>query len=238
MSDEKIISIALIPAKGKSTGLPGKNLVALEGKPLVAWSIDAAIDSKVISRVYVSTDDPVISLESRRRGAHVIHRPDSLCRDDSTTDDVIAHAIPLIKYDLGCPSFNIVLLQPTSPLRDGEDVRGALERFNSCLPAALISVCRVDKSLLKLYVCNIEGYLVGAFSEDAPFIPRQSLPDAYRPNGAIYIFNSMNFLIKNCIPRNQIVGYEMSLSKSIDIDTIEDLENVKKLLGKNNEKLS
>lgn len=196
----------------------------------MSWSIDAAIDSKSISKVYVSTDDSAISHEAARRGAHVISRPESLCRDDSTTDEVIAHAIPAIRDDLGHADFNIVLLQPTSPLRDSEDIDGAIERFSSTRPAALISVCRVEKSMLKLYIKGSDGYLTGAFSEDAPFSPRQSLPDAYRPNGAIYIFGSMGFMAQNRIPRKMIVGYEMDASRSVDIDTMEDLENAEMLI--------
>lgn len=194
---------------------------------MVAWSIDAAIDSKLISKVYVSTDDPAISLESSRRGAHVIDRPEYLCLDDSTTDEVIAHAIPIIQNDLGSAEFNIVLLQPTSPLRDCEDIRGAIERFITSKPAALISVCCVDKSLLKLYTVGTDGYLAGVFSEEAPFSPRQSLPDAYRPNGAIYIFGSTDFSAESRIPRKKIVGLEMAASKSVDIDTMADLENAR-----------
>ena len=135
--------LAIIPARGGSKRLPRKNLLDLCGKPLIAWSIESALKSKYISKVIVSSDDEEILQISLNFGATVIKRPDELASDTATTFDAIEHTIKsLEKYDY------VVLLQPTSPLRDEKHIDKAIELLEEKDADAIISVCEVEHSPL------------------------------------------------------------------------------------------
>ena len=115
--------LGVIPARGGSKGLPGKNILDLLGRPLIAWSIDAANNSKLIDRFIVSTEDDAIAEIVHIEGAEVLYRPESLARDDTTTVQVLQHVLESIPADI------VVLLQPTSPIRTGRIIDQAIQRF-------------------------------------------------------------------------------------------------------------
>lgn len=238
MSNINLNFYALIPAKYQSRGLPEKNITILKDKPLVAWSIEAGLKTQSIKTVFVSTESCRVAEICSRFGAQIIDRPDSLCADNTTTDAVIQHAITIIRKQVKEDDFGIVLLQPTSPLRNSIDVDQAIQVFVSSDANALVSVYPVESSLLKVYKQDDKGFLIGAFSPDTPYLPRQSLPQIYMPNGAIYIFTASQFLTAGQIPRTQVVPFIMDKERSIDIDTRDDLESVKIFLEKQDEPMA
>ena len=118
--------LAIIPARGGSKGLPRKNIADLAGKPLIAWTIEASLNSKYITKTMVSSDDKEILDISVEYGAEIIKRPENLASDDATSESVVKHAIDCLEatgevFDI------VVLLQPTSPLRNSKDIDNAIE---------------------------------------------------------------------------------------------------------------
>lgn len=207
--------IAVIPARGGSKGIPGKNIKVLAGRPLIYYSIKAAQDSKYVSEVFVSTDSDQIADVSISHGARVVKRPDEFAKDDSPTIDSVFHTVESIKSEYD-PSI-IVLLQPTSPLRDSDDIDMSIELFfaNKCMP--VVSMCEVEHSpywYFKFHNGHFEPLFAGHLKNR-----RQDLPRIYRPNGAIYI-SSLNDLYKNHgFYSDDIIPYIMPTDKSVDIDT-------------------
>lgn len=221
---------ALIPARGGSKGIPNKNITPLLGKPLIAWTIEAALKCHRVDEVYVSTDSPVIAAVATCYGAKVIVRPGHLAQDHSLTDPVIAHAIDEI--NAGDEAI-WVLLQPTSPLRQDRHIDEALDLLLADEGAqGVLSVYEESPALLKAYSKDEQGYLYGVFGSDAPYSRRQDLPVPYMPNGAIYAFWQHAFKKANGIPRKQMLPYIMPHSISMDIDDHNDLLAVEHYLGK------
>ena len=209
--------------------MPRKNIVQLNGQPLIAFSINAAIQSKYIDTVLVTSDDSEILQIAKEYGADILKRPAKLATDSASMQKVIAHAVESFKqqgedFDL------VVLLQPTSPLRTAEHIDRAFDQVNSSDITLLISVYKPDIFPHKCFVRNESGYIEGLVSNKAPFMNRQKLPEVFMPNGAIFIFSISDFLIENCIPMESIVPYVMSTEESIDIDTQEDVDAVTKFL--------
>lgn len=213
--------IAIIPARGGSKGIPRKNLVNFSGKPLMQWSIDAALKSKYITDVVVSSDDDeILSLAQLNKEVIVIKRPKELAQDNSKTAPVLTHVLESlkeVKFDY------LILLQPTSPLRTAKDIDLAFEKLLNSEATSLISVCELEHHPFKSFKVDEKGYLQGVINNDYPFYPRQSLPKAYRANGAIYIIKVNNFIKDKRLLTNKATYFEMSIDASLDIDTIKDL---------------
>ena len=220
----KIISI--IPARGGSKGLPKKNILELAGKPLIAWTIESSLKSKYISKTIVSSDcDEILNISSKY-GSEILKRPDELARDTTPTEPVVEHILQNIK-DLGNYSY-LVLLQPTSPLRDEKDIDEAISKLIQEKDAtALISVKEIDNKILKAFKINNNGYLEGISNNKYPFMRRQDLPKVFMPNGAIYIISINEFLKTKRLFIDNAISYLMNEEKSLDIDTIDDFEKIK-----------
>ena len=135
--------IAIIPARGGSKGISRKNIKSLAGKPLIAYSIEAALKSKYINSVVVSTEDEEIAKISEKCGAEVIERPEELAKDEKPTIDVIFQVLEILRMKNHTPDI-VVLLQPTSPLRDTEDIDNAIELFLNGGCESVVSVCEVE----------------------------------------------------------------------------------------------
>ena len=174
--------LAIIPARGGSKRLPRKNLLDLCGKPLIAWSIEAALKSKYISKVIVSSDDEEILNIAKEYKADFIKRPDELASDTATTFDTLKHTLENVeKYDY------VVLLQPTSPLRTEKHINEAIELLEEKNADAIISVCEMEHSPLWSNTLD-ENLDITNFLRDEVLNKRsQDLPKYYRLNGAIYI---------------------------------------------------
>ncbi|MBT5400299.1 acylneuraminate cytidylyltransferase family protein [bacterium] len=222
---KKILSI--IPARGGSKGVPRKNTADLNGKPLIAWSIEASINSKYITKTVVSSDDEEILSISKKYGAEIIRRPGDLARDDSSSEVVVSHAIDFLK--LKGEEFDfLVLLQPTSPLRTSDDIDSSFDILFNSNATAVISVYEVDNKILKAFKKNKYGYIEGIANDKYPFMRRQDLPCIYMSNGAIYVIKVDRFIKNNSFFTSKTIPYEMSGTNSMDIDTKEDLEEIRK----------
>lgn len=220
--------LAIIPARGGSKGIPRKNLVKVLGKPLIDWSIEAAIQSKFVTDVVVTSDDVKI-LENSKKYKSVIclERPIELAQDDSPTEPVLLHTLQELKK-VGKEYDHLILLQPTSPLRNAEDIDQAFKVITSSEATSLISVNEPPHHPLKSFIIEKEGYLKGLVNNDFPFMPRQSLPKVYQPNGAIYIIKVSTFLKGKKIFTDKTVPFLMTLDKSIDIDSENDIMLINK----------
>ena len=208
--------IAIIPARGGSKGIPRKNIKKLGSKPLIAYTIEEALKSKCLDHVFVSTEDPEIANISKEYGAQVIDRPASLAKDTSKTVDAVLHAIEYLERE-GIHPHTVVLLQPTSPLRDVEDIDAAVNLFldNEC--DSVISVCEPDHS--PFWCFTISGkYLKPILDKKFDDTRRQDLPRVVTPNGAIYISSPETIRRYKGFNGDRIIPYCMPPERSIDID--------------------
>ena len=212
--------IAIIPARGGSKRLPGKNLLEIADKPLITWTIEAAKKSGVFDKVVVSTDSQEIADVALACGAEVpFLRPAELSADSSTTVDVIKHALTEIATGENGTFSHLVCLQPTSPLRTSDDIKGAVKTLEEKNADAVISVCRNEHSPLWSNTLPDDKNMSEFLNQDIQKTPSQKLPEFYRLNGAIYICRIERFLSeKNLFLSSNIYAYEMSRKNSIDID--------------------
>ncbi|HFU74310.1 MAG TPA: acylneuraminate cytidylyltransferase family protein [Helicobacteraceae bacterium] len=221
--------IAIIPARGGSKGLPGKNIYPLANKPLIAWSIEAALNSTYIDDVVVTSESNEILKVADDFGAKTLKRPEELAQDTTLTEPVITHLLESIEttYEY------LILLQPTSPLRDSKDINNAFSLLYSHHEAdGLISVYEPTHHPLKSFTNTSEGYLKGLYNNQAPFMRRQDLPIAYYPNGAIYITKTTQFLETHKLYSEKTLPFVMSEARSLDIDTLEDIQKTERYLQK------
>lgn len=206
--------LAIIPARGGSKRLPRKNILDLAGKPLIAWTIAAGLKSKYIDKVIVTSDDDEILSIAQDSGSAVLKRPNNLASDKATTFDTIKHAIEKInRYDY------IVLLQPTSPLRDQKHIDAAIELMLDRNADALISVCEMDHSPLWSNTLPEDGSMCNFLRDEVVNRRSQELETYYRLNGAIYICKTDKLLEEESFfLKNNVYAYIMDRKSSIDID--------------------
>lgn len=217
------LNIAIIPARGGSKRLPGKNIKILAGKPLIAWTIAAAVESKLFDLVIVSTDSQEIADISIRYGAYVpFLRPQELSTDSATTSAVIEHAVCWVEANHETVS-RVTVLQPTSPLRGVEDIKQAFSLYNNKDACSVISVCELEHPY---QYCNQihENLSMDGFILNANHKRTQELKPYYRLNGAIYIFNREYASDMSKIYSSQSYAYIMDKKNSIDIDDMYDFK--------------
>ncbi len=209
--------LAIIPARKGSKRLPNKNILDLNGKPLIAWTIEAAKESRYIDRIIVSTDSGVIAGISKKFGAEVpFIRPKELAGDTASSIDVIIHVINSLK-DMGETFDYLILLQPTSPLRIAQDIDKAFEMLNNSTKA-IVSVCETEHPPLWSNTLPDDLSMKDFIRPEMRNIRSQDLPKYYRLNGAIYIAD-VNYLI-NChgFLGQHTKAFIMPQERSIDID--------------------
>ena len=221
---------ALIPARRDSQGLPRKNIALINGEPLISFTISAAINASVFSNIVVSTNDAEVVDVARKSRIETLERPEGLANASANADSVVAHFIRTYQVS---PLSVIVYLQPTSPLRTGAHIKRACEEFFAESARGLVSVVEVSRSFYKVYARQEDGTLSGLFGSDAPYCSRQSIPQLFLPNGAIYIFRVNEFMQDEQIPRSDIIPFIMDEQSSIDIDTLDDLTRVAAIIKKN-----
>ncbi len=205
-------TIGLIPARMGSKGLPGKNWREINGKPLISWTIEAALNSQHIDKVIVSTDDEKVSEISKSYGLEVIERPEAESSDSALAKDVIRHGIARLQHFK-----NLIYLQPTSPLRHASTIDDALMVFNKSNNGSLVSVTATAKPLDWMFTLSKSNQLLPQ-TRDRRLNRQEALP-FFVLNGAIYISNLLE-LIENDfnLVRNNSIGFVMSKVESIDID--------------------
>jgi CMP-N,N'-diacetyllegionaminic acid synthase len=222
--------IALITGRGGSKRLLGKHTRPLGGKPLIAWSIEAARNSAWITRTIVSTDSPRIAAAAASAGAEVpFLRPAELAADDVTNCDVMLHALDWLEchgrlLDMLC------LCQATSPFRTAADLDSAIETFSSSNVESLLSVTSTTPPGHLLYI-DQSGHAAPACPDPAQEQRLQELRPAYKPNGAIYLVRPDSFRRRRKILCDRPLAYVMPAMRSIDIDTADDLALAEALLG-------
>jgi len=212
--------IAVIPARGGSKRLPGKNLMSIAGKPLIAWTIQAALECRIFDKVVVSTDSEEIAKEAIKYGAEVpFLRPSELAGDNATTVDVLIHLIDNLNNTDALSFTHITLLQPTSPLRNAGNITDAINFMNSKNADAVISICKTEHSPLWSNTLPPDRSLTGFIANNIQKTPSQNLPEYYRLNGALYICDIHRMLEEKTLylPSN-CFGFVMSRKNSIDID--------------------
>ena len=216
--------IGLIPARGGSKGIPRKNLIPLCGKPLIQYTFEEALDSLVLDRVILSTDDAEIASLGRSLGIDVpFMRPGHLATDEASTRSVQRHLLGWLAEQEGYVPGVVVTLQPTSPLRRAEHIDQAVQEFHARGVDSVIGVTPVRE----------HPYEVVGFVNDRMFRPverpvgvvrRQEYPSYYHINGAIYVMRHRVILERDAGYGDRVYGYEMLPASSVDIDTTFDLQ--------------
>ena len=220
MYDNKKI-LALIPARGGSKGIKHKNIFPLHNKPLIAWTIEAALNSKYIDDTIITTDDTEIAEVSRNYGAQVpFMRPPELAGDKSKTIDAVIHALDTLK-NMGRIYDVLVLLQPTSPLRDSHDIDEALNIFFDNHEDSVVSVSKTEDSPLLIRTVNHDGKLNKILDVNST-CRRQDMPEYFRVNGSIYI-NKIDEININTSFNDNRHAFIMKNEHSVDIDEMKDL---------------
>lgn len=216
--------LAIIPARGGSKGLPGKNIKPLLGKPLIAWTIEQARKSRYVDKLVVSTDDKKIAEISKSYGAEVpFLRPKALAEDSSPTSDAIMHAVDW--FEKRGETFDIlVLLEPTSPLRKDDDIDNAIKAFvnNYENADALVSLGEVQLEKPHIVKKIENGYLVPFVKSDIKFHQRQQLPKAYFPYGVIYIVKTESFKKTRTFYQKKTIPYFIERWQNYEIDDLHD----------------
>ena len=230
MIDGKNI-LAVTLARGGSKRLPGKNILDLAGKPLIAWSIEAGLNSKYIDEVIVSSDSDKILNISKKYGTKIVKRPSALASDTATSFDAIKHTIDIRdeKFDF------VILLQPTSPLRNNGHIDEALELLIKKNADAIISVTETDHSPLWADTLPKDRSMVNFLKNGVLNKRSQDLVKHYRINGAIYICRTEKLLEeKSFFLKGNIYAYQMDRESSVDIDEKIDFQLAKMLIENKN----
>jgi CMP-N-acetylneuraminic acid synthetase len=223
MKDQKIL--AVIPARGGSKGIPRKNLQMLLGKPLIAYSIHAALQARTIRKTVVSTDDESIAHLARQYGAEVpFVRPPHLSTDTATSVSVVQHAVRHLSNTKEYWADIIVCLQPTSPLRSAQDIDQAVTLCVRTGADSVVSLCRADHH--PYWMKKVVGNRVYPLMEvdDEQYPRRQDLPPAYQLNGAVYVTRRHILLEQERLLGANTLAYIMPRERSVDIDTPIDLK--------------
>lgn len=228
INDKKIL--AIIPARGGSKGLPGKNIKDLCGKPLIFWSIDAAKSSKYIDEIIISTDDNEIVSVLQERGIQVPWiRPSYLASDEAKSIDVIIHAL---EKSLNGPHDILVLLEPTSPLRDCDDIDKAIEMLESNNEAtSIVGVCKTEDSN-PAFLVNIKNGFITSYLDDYTVKRRQDIEPVYFYEGSVYASYSDELIKKKSFYHSNTIPYEVPKWKSLEIDDIYDFIMVEAIMKK------
>jgi len=215
--------LAIIPARSGSKGIKDKNIKSLNGNPLIAYTIEAALKSGVFEDVVVSTDSEKYKEVSEEYGAWVpFLRSKELAQDGSSTNEVIEEVLLKLK-DVGKEYDSLMILQPTSPLRDEEDIRNSVKLFYEKKAISVVSMCECDHSPLLTKSLD-ENLRLDGFLSDLQEKRRQDLKKFYRLNGAIYLSKVDYFLTYKDFYKEKSYAYIMDRRKSIDIDDIYDFK--------------
>ena len=211
-------NIAIIPARSGSKGLKDKNIKLLNGKPLMAYSIESAMETGIFDEIFVSTDSKEYAKIAIEYGAQVpFMRCDELSTDEASSWDVIKDALKNYKT-LGREFDSVCILQPTSPLRKSTDIIAGYELLKAKNANAIVGVCEVDHSPLWCNTLPEDSSLDNFINKELVNLSRQSLPTYYRINGALYITKGDYLMRTMDIYSEKCYAYVMRKENSIDID--------------------
>jgi len=222
-------TLGIIPARGGSSRVPDKNLRSVGSKPLIGHAVTSGLEARTIDKTIVSSDDERIRERATEFGAEVpFKRPAELATDSAQVQDVVTHALNHFE-DMGQNFTAVVMLMPTTPFRTAEDIDGTVTRLEGSQATASISVSPFQTPPHWAVETDDSGYLKEYFGMNALWngdeIPRsQDLPDLVHPNGAVFATTVSAWWEHETFYQPHTVGYEMPVSRSIDIDTVEDLQ--------------
>ena len=219
--------LALIPARGGSKGLPRKNLIKLCGLPLIGWPIQAARKSKYVDQIIVSTDDKIIATKAIELGAEVpFIRPNELATDRASTSSVIEHALSFVMNKNNVVDY-IILLEPTSPLTDSDDVDLAFEMLDSQRDIAdsIVGVSKVEATHPVFDVIITKKGCIKPFLSDDFFSSgrRQDISDLYFFDGSLYLSDASVFFQKKTFYHNRTLPFITPRWKAFEVDNLVDL---------------
>lgn len=219
MNSDKSEILAIIPARGGSKGIPGKNLRPLMSKPLIAHTIEQARQAQGVSRVVVSTDDEEIGRVAAAYGAEVVWRPEALSGDTATSESALVHVLDHLQETEGYEPSLVLFLQCTSPLRRPDDIDRAIATLLTQEADSLVSVVPVVVWLWRL----VKGQPQSFNYDYHQRLRRQERPQDYNENGSIYVFKP--WVLRRCNNRlgGNIALYEMDAWSNIDIESLTDL---------------
>lgn len=224
--------LGLIPARGGSKGILRKNLRQLGGKPLLAWSIEAAQNSRYLDRVVLSSEDAEIIETARQFDCDVpFVRPDELASDNAPGIAPVLHALEMLQaenYDY------LVLLQPTSPLRQARDIDAAIELCIENNAPACVSVTEETHNPWWMFTLDAEKRLLPLLDKENMPLRRQDAPQTYSLNGAVYVGRCDYLLEHKSFLGPETIAYAMPPERAIDIDQELDLELAELLVSKKN----
>lgn len=212
--------LALVNARGGSKGVPRKNIRPLQGKPLIAWSIEAGLAAASVTSLVVSTEDQEIAEVARSHGARIpFLRPPELATDTAIQLDVVRHAVSTLEA-MGESYDTVVILQPTAPLRLPKDIDAALELLHSSRADSVISTCEVGgRHPLTCYSAGLDGVLTPLIPSDQRGVLRQNFGTVFWRNGAIYAVRRDVVMQQNSLYGATTLGYEMPEERSFNIDS-------------------
>jgi CMP-N-acetylneuraminic acid synthetase len=224
--------LGLIPARGGSKSVPRKNIRPLNGKPLLAYTAEAALAARRLTRVVLSTEDPEIATLGRALGLDVpFVRPPDLAEDDTPTLPVVQHALRSLaaigdRYDAVC------LLQPTVPLRLVGEIDGCIDLLERRDADAVVTVRRVPAEFNPhwVYFRDSAGVLRLSTGARSPIPRRQALPPAYHRDGSVYVVRTTVVLEGGSLFGERLYGYEVESTRRANIDTLEDWDRAERLL--------
>lgn len=227
---ERVRNLAVIPARSGSRGLKDKNIKKLKGKPLMAYSIEAALDAGIFDCVHVSTDSIIYQEVAEKYGADVSFlRPEGLCADTTDTWDALRYIVEVFEK-WGRTFDRVTLLQPTSPLRTAKDIRESNRIFEEKDARSVISVCEVEYSPLFTKHLNRDMSMNG-FVDLSKSVRRQEQETFYRLNGAIYMLERTVLDDIQELYGERSYAYLMPRERSVDIDMAEDFRYAEFLLS-------
>jgi CMP-N-acetylneuraminic acid synthetase len=227
--------LAVIPARGGSKGIPGKNIRDLNGKPLIAYAIEAALGaSDILYKTVVSTDCEDIKAVAEKYGAEVpFIRPAEFATDTATSLSVMQHAVKTIEEMDGTTIDWTMLIQPTNPLILISDIKNAVQAIDNKCTSIVSAKDATDCHPLKILTQTQDGSLK-YYSDQAPDnVRRQDLPPVYLRNGSIYMTRRDTLMTQNTLYGDHILPYIMPPERSIDIDTEFDLKLAEFILKSN-----
>lgn len=224
--------LAIIPARGGSKGVPGKNIRELCGKPLITYTIEAALASRHISRVILSSDDPQIAEVAVTVGAEVpFMRPGHLATDTALAIDTYLYTLERLESQ-GQRYDEFVVLQPTSPLRKPADIDGGIELFQQKTADSVIGVVALEHPPEWMLSLDEAGRLQHYLEQPTELQNRQQYQSAYLPNGALFVLRRELIERQKSYYSDTTYGFPMPPERSVDIDSLADFEYAEYLMRK------
>lgn len=227
--------LGLIPARKGSKGIPGKNIKPLFGKPLIGYTFESAVSSALLTRRLLTTDSNEIAEIGREYGIDVpFLRPSELAGDNSSAFEYIEHCLRFLEVNEGyCPEL-VVLLQPTCPFRNGQDIDSCISLLKNSDADSVVSVSALPTKFHPNWQFNVsEDGLLHPFSGggwDELATARQHLDETYTRNGAVYVFRRKIFNTLNNIYGNKVLAYIMPEERSVNIDDKDDWQKAEELM--------